>query len=144
MAPLGVCALLTVWIALSAANVRAATFSLLIYGLANLVVYTDAIDFALRLFMRRRHTATAVTTEENRNVSIDLTSALPEELRHRVPMRPYAIIGSVYNLESELEAFTEGPGCARAAGAASTMASTARNPERCADCSSDCHRTSRL
>lgn len=107
MAPLGVCALLTVWIALSAANVRAATFSLLIYGLANLVVYTDAIDFALRLFMRRRHTATAVTTEENRNVSIDLTSALPEDLRHRVPMRPYAIIGSVYNLENELEAFTE-------------------------------------
>jgi cellulose synthase/poly-beta-1,6-N-acetylglucosamine synthase-like glycosyltransferase len=107
MAPLGVCALLTIWIALSAANVRAATFSLLIYGLANLVVYTDALDFALRLFMRRRHTATAVTTEENRNVSIDLTAALPEDLRHRVPMRPYAIIGSVFNLEGEIEAFTE-------------------------------------
>jgi hypothetical protein len=98
MAPLGVCALLVVWIALSAANVRAASVSLLIYGLANLVVYTDAIDFILRLFMRRRHTATAVTTEENKNVSIDLTSALPDSLRHRVPLRPFAIVASVYNL----------------------------------------------
>jgi len=107
MAPLGVCALLVVWVALSAANVRAASVSLLIYGLANLVVYTDAIDFILRLFMRRRHTATAVTTEENKNVSIDLTSALPDSLRHRVPLRPFAIIASVYNLEPELEAFME-------------------------------------
>jgi cellulose synthase/poly-beta-1,6-N-acetylglucosamine synthase-like glycosyltransferase len=107
MAPLGVCTLLVVWIALSAANVRAASISLLIYGLANLVVYTDAIDFVLRLFMRRRHTATAVTTEANRNLSIDLTSALPDDLQARVPTRPYAIIGSVYNLESELETFME-------------------------------------
>lgn len=107
LAPLGVCALLTVWIALSAANVRAASFSLVIYGLANLIVYTDAIDFALRLFMRRRHTATAIATEDNRNLSIDLAGALPRGARQVVPTRPYAIIASIYNLEAQLEEFTE-------------------------------------
>ncbi|MGH8260129.1 MAG: hypothetical protein ACREUG_10610, partial [Steroidobacteraceae bacterium] len=56
-APLGVCALLAGWIAISAANVQAATFSMVIYGIANLIVYTDALDFALRLYMRRRHTS---------------------------------------------------------------------------------------
>jgi len=105
IAPLGVCALLTVWIALSAANVQAASFSLLIYGLANLIVYTDAIDFALRLFMRRRHTLTAAPSEDNRNVSIDLAAALPEGARYVVPMRPYAIVASVFNLEPHLEEF---------------------------------------
>ena len=106
-APLGVCALLGLWIALSAANARAASFSLLVYGLANLIVYTDAIDFALRLFMRRRHTATSVTTTENGDVSIDLEGALPEGVRQVVPMRPYAIIASIYNLQSQLEEFTQ-------------------------------------
>jgi cellulose synthase/poly-beta-1,6-N-acetylglucosamine synthase-like glycosyltransferase len=106
-APLGVCALLLVWIALSAANARAASLSLVIYGLANFIVYTDAIDFALRVFMRRRHTATAVTTEDNRNLSIDLAGALPAGVRPIVPIRPYAIIASVYNLETDLEAFME-------------------------------------
>jgi cellulose synthase/poly-beta-1,6-N-acetylglucosamine synthase-like glycosyltransferase len=107
IAPLGVCALLTVWIVLSAANVRAASFSLLIYGLANLIVYTDALDFALRLFMRRRHTATAIATEDNRNLSIDLAGALPRGARQVVPIRPYAIIASIFNLEAQLEEFME-------------------------------------
>src|SRR5262245_65257800 len=99
MAPLGVCALLTVWIALSAANVRAAGFSILIFGLANLIVYTDALDLALRLFMRRRHTATAVATEDNQHLSIDLAGELPPGARQMVPSRPYAIVASIFNLE---------------------------------------------
>jgi cellulose synthase/poly-beta-1,6-N-acetylglucosamine synthase-like glycosyltransferase len=107
MAPLGVCALLTVWIALSAANVRAAGFSLLIYGLANLIVYTDALDLGLRLFMRRRHTATAVASEDNQHLSIDLAAALPASARRMVPIRPYAIIASVFNLEHALDEFIE-------------------------------------
>ena len=103
-APLGVCALLALWIALSAANARSAGFSFLIYGLANLIVYTDGIDFALRLFMRRRRTATRLVTEDNRDVSIDL-AALPEGVREVVPIRPYAIIASVFNLQGGLEDF---------------------------------------
>ena len=106
LAPLGVCALLTLWIALSAANARAASFSLLVYGLANLIVYTDALDFALRLFMRRRHTATSVATSQNGDVSIDLAGALPEGARQIVPVRPYAIVASVFNLQEQLEEFT--------------------------------------
>ncbi len=103
LAPLSVCALLGLWIALSAANARAASFSLLVYGLANLIVYTDAIDFALRLFMRRRRIATLLATDDNRDVSIDL----PDTVRQVVPMRPYAIIASVFNLQGQLEQFMQ-------------------------------------
>lgn len=106
LAPLGVCVLLTGWIALSAANIQAASFSLLIYGLANLIVYTDALDFILRLHVRRRHIA-AAPTEENRHLSIDLTTSLPAGARQVVPVRPYAIVASIYNLEPLLTEFME-------------------------------------
>jgi cellulose synthase/poly-beta-1,6-N-acetylglucosamine synthase-like glycosyltransferase len=106
LAPLGVCALLTGWIALSAANLQTASFSLLIYGLANLIVYTDALDFILRLHVRRRHIATA-PTEENRHLSIDLAAALPVRARRVVPIRPYAIIASIFNLEPLLDEFMD-------------------------------------
>ena len=106
IAPLGVCLLLTGWIALSAANLQAASFSLLIYGLANLIVYTDALDFILRLHVRRRHIATA-PTEENRHLSIDITQALPPGARQVVPVRPYAIVASIFNLEPLLDEFMD-------------------------------------
>jgi cellulose synthase/poly-beta-1,6-N-acetylglucosamine synthase-like glycosyltransferase len=106
-APLGVCALLALWIGLSAANAKAASYSLVIYGLANLIVYTDAIDFALRLFMRRRHATAAVAGVDNGDVSIDLAGALPEGVRQIVPMRPYAIVASIYNLQGQLEEFIQ-------------------------------------
>ncbi len=106
IAPLGVCLLLTGWIALSAANLQTASLSLLIYGLANLIVYTDALDFILRLHVRRRHIATA-PTEENRHLSIDLTSTLPAGARQVVPVRPYAIIASIHNLEPLLDEFMD-------------------------------------
>ena len=57
MAPAAVCALLAVWIVLAAANVQTASVSLLIYGLANLIVYTDALDLLLRMQASRIHLA---------------------------------------------------------------------------------------
>jgi cellulose synthase/poly-beta-1,6-N-acetylglucosamine synthase-like glycosyltransferase len=107
LAPVAVCALLGGWVALSAANIQAASFSILIFGLANLIVYTDAIDFALRLYMRRRHTATAREAHSYGNLSINLAAALPRGIRRVVPTSPYAIIASVFNLENDLEAFIE-------------------------------------
>jgi len=107
MAPLGVCAFLTLWIALSAANARAASYSVIVYVMANLIVYTDALDFALRLFMRRRNRASTLDTEEVSDVSIDLTGALPEGVRHMVPLHPYAIVASIFNLQGQLEQFTQ-------------------------------------
>ena len=107
MAPAAVCALLTLWIVLAAANVQAASVSLLIYGLANLIVYTDALDLLLRLHVRRRHTATASAPADNRNVSIDLVGSLSGGIRRMVPLRPYAIVASVFNLGDRLDEFTE-------------------------------------
>jgi cellulose synthase/poly-beta-1,6-N-acetylglucosamine synthase-like glycosyltransferase len=107
MAPAAVCALLTLWVVLSVANVQAASVSLLIYGLANLIVYTDALDLLLRLHVRRRHTATARADADNRNVSIDLIGSLPGGMRRIVPLRPYAIVASVFNLGDRLDEFTE-------------------------------------
>jgi cellulose synthase/poly-beta-1,6-N-acetylglucosamine synthase-like glycosyltransferase len=104
-APLAVCGLLVGWIVLSAANAEAASFSMLVYALANLIVYTDALDFVLRLYMKRRHTATARGTGREREISIDLATALPAGALPIVPVEPYAIIASVFNLEEHLEAF---------------------------------------
>ena len=106
-APLAVCALFAVWVALSAANVEAASFSVLVYGLANLIVYTDALDFLLRLYMRRRHTATARGSGRAQGLSIDLSAALSPGMRRIVPIRSYAIIASVFNLEDNLDRFAE-------------------------------------
>jgi cellulose synthase/poly-beta-1,6-N-acetylglucosamine synthase-like glycosyltransferase len=106
-APLAGCALLAGWIVLSAAGIQAATFSLLLYGLANLIVYTDALDLLLRLYVRRRNTATSGAATESRHLSIDLVAALPVSARPIVPIQPYAIIASVYNLEDQLEEFIE-------------------------------------
>lgn len=104
-APLAVCGLLAGWIALSAANAEAASFSMLVYALANLIVYTDALDFVLRLYMKRRHTATARGTGREREISIDLTTALPAGALPVAPVQPWAIIASVFNLEEQIEEF---------------------------------------
>ncbi|HEY4212438.1 MAG TPA: glycosyltransferase family 2 protein [Steroidobacteraceae bacterium] len=106
--PLAVCALLAGWIALSVANARAVSFSIFVFAIANLIVYTDAVDLALRLYMRRRHTAAAsgvVERSQMSNVSINLAAFLPMRSR-LVPTAPFAIIASVYNLEDQLEEFT--------------------------------------
>src|SRR5260221_8085584 len=109
-APLAVCGLLAGWIALSVANARAVGFSIFVLAVANLIVYTDALDFALRLYMRRRHTVAAGGTSEgnqNGNLSINLAAILPPDARRVVPALPFAIIASVFNLEDRLEEFME-------------------------------------
>jgi hypothetical protein len=106
-APLSVCALLVGWIALSAASDQD-DFSLLVYGLANLIVFTDAIDFGLRLYVHRRHTAAAseLGRGEMRHLSIDLAGARGGRT-DAVPVRPYAIVASIFNLEDHLDDFME-------------------------------------
>jgi len=107
-APLILYALLAAWIALSAANVQAEDFSFLIYGLANLIVFTDALDFGLRLYVHRRHTAAAAELDrgELRRLSIDLAAARRGGIGAG-SVRPYAIIASIFNLEDQLEEFME-------------------------------------
>ena len=104
----GVCALLAVWIALSAANVQRGQLLAARSTASRIsIVYTDALDFVLRLFMRRRHTATALpprTTATSRSIS---PARCPAGARQVVPMRPYAIIASIYNLEPQLDEFME-------------------------------------
>jgi hypothetical protein len=107
LAPLGVCVLLAGWILMSAADFETASFSILVFSLANLIVYTDALDFVLRLYMHRRHTVTAREGDDMRDLSINLGVALPQGGRRVVPTSPYAIVASVFNLEDDLDAFIE-------------------------------------
>ncbi|HVW68313.1 MAG TPA: glycosyltransferase family 2 protein [Steroidobacteraceae bacterium] len=107
--PLAVCGLLAGWIALTIVNARAQGFSLFVFAIANLIVYTDAMDFALRLYMRRRHTAAVSDVLEGgrvANVSINLAAVIPGGAS-RVPASHFAIIASVFNLEDHLEEFTQ-------------------------------------
>ena len=106
LAALAVCGLLAGWIVLSVATALAAGFSIFVLAVANLIVYTDALDFALRLYMRRRHTvAPGVISERNQNgnLSINLAAILPPDARRVVPASPFAIIASIFNLEDRLE-----------------------------------------
>ena len=112
LVPLSVYALLLAWIGFSAAAVQGYDFSYVLYALANLIVFTDAIDFGLRLYVHRRHTA--VTADLSRGavwqLSIDLPAAqrkLGGPITARAACRPYAIIASIYNLENELDEFME-------------------------------------
>jgi cellulose synthase/poly-beta-1,6-N-acetylglucosamine synthase-like glycosyltransferase len=114
--PLAVCGLLAGWIVLSVASARAVGFSIFVLAVANLIVYTDALDFALRLYMRRRHTVAAggiAERDQNGHLSINLAAILPPDARRLVPASPYAIIASVFNLEDRLEEFMEAFGSYR-------------------------------
>jgi len=107
--PLAVCGLLAGWIVLTIANARAEGFSLFVFAIANLIVYTDALDFALRLYMRRRHTAAVGGTVDSgrvANMSINLAARVPAGAS-RVPVSRFAIIASVFNLEDHIEEFIE-------------------------------------
>src|SRR5207248_11731920 len=108
LVPLGVYALLLAWIGFSAAAVQGYDFSYLLYALANLIVFTDAIDFGVRLYVHRRHTAVAseLGGGETHLLSIDLAGARGGRTGS-VRVRPYAIIASIYNLEDELDEFME-------------------------------------
>jgi len=108
LAPLAVCALLAGWIFLSVANARAVGFSIFVFAIANLIVYTDAIDFAIRLYMRRRHTGAVggiYDSSRNRNLSINLATMLPPDALRVVAAAPYAIIASIFNLEDHVDGF---------------------------------------
>ena len=112
LVPLGVYALLLAWIGFSAASVEGYDFSYLLYALTNLIVFTDAIDFGLRLYVHRRHTAVTADLSRGavRQLSIDLPAAqrkLGRPITARATCRPYAIIASIYNLEDELDEFME-------------------------------------
>ncbi|HEX4619715.1 MAG TPA: glycosyltransferase family 2 protein [Steroidobacteraceae bacterium] len=102
----GVYAVLAGWIVLAAADLGAGEFSFLIYGLANIVVFTDAVDFAVRLWAHRRHTAASAErgAAESRVLSIDLPDLASPALG-RARARPYAIVASVFNLEDGLDDF---------------------------------------
>jgi len=107
-APLAVCALLAGWVVLSVGSARTLGFSIAAYALANLIVYTDAIDFFLRLWVRRRHTAGSTAEAVSQaDLSINPSTILPGDSRWPVPAAPYAIIGSVFNLEDQMDEFTE-------------------------------------
>lgn len=106
-APAVACMLLAGWIALSAANMQRASFSFLFLLLANFIVYTDGIDFLLRRYAHRRHTASVGGTGSGRNQSIDLAATLPAVPGRLDSVRPYAIIASVHNLADQLDEFME-------------------------------------
>lgn len=98
------------WIALYVANAQAPGFSILAFVIANQIVYTDALDFLVRLYMRRRHAAGVVdfpTNDPRNDISVDLGAIVAPDPRLMMPASPYAIIASVYNLEDGIEQFIE-------------------------------------
>jgi hypothetical protein len=99
----------------SAARLQSANFSVLVYALSNLIVFTDLFDFALRLYVCRRRPGNAARAKlpdrlgtGARQLSIDLAATTPPAAAYpRTSVRPFAIVASVFNLEDQLEAFME-------------------------------------
>jgi cellulose synthase/poly-beta-1,6-N-acetylglucosamine synthase-like glycosyltransferase len=106
LAAVGVYVLLAAWVVFAAGDFGPGHFSLLIYVAANVIVFTDALDFGLRLWAHRRHTAASAErgTAESVVLSVDLP-ALERPLLGRARARPFAIIASIYNLEDRLDDF---------------------------------------
>ena len=108
LAPLAVLGLLAAWLVLSMASAQTVGFSIFVLAVANLIVYTDALDFALRLIMHRRHTATGggiVERGQSRHMSVNLDALLPPPSSRAAPSAPFAIVASVHNLEDRLDVF---------------------------------------
>ena len=84
-AGLAISVLLIAWLALSAVQPETVRFSVWIYALANLVVFTDAIDFVVRLYVHRRHTTGSGTSAgaTANMTSIDLAAVAPVGARGR-------------------------------------------------------------
>lgn len=95
------------WLVLSAAGLGPVGMQVLLYSLSSLVVFTDAIDFGLRLYMHRWHTAAATSLgrDERARLSIDLPA--PQEGEEESDATPYAIIASIHNLEERLDDFMD-------------------------------------
>jgi cellulose synthase/poly-beta-1,6-N-acetylglucosamine synthase-like glycosyltransferase len=106
LAVIGVYALVAGWLVLTAADLDAGDFSFLIYGLANIIVFTDALDFGVRLYAHRWHTAASVDrgTAEVRLLSVDLPASAGSAIG-AARARPFAIVASVFNLEDRLDDF---------------------------------------
>ena len=92
LAALAAFGLLVASLVLAAAQLQSAGFSAWIYALVNLIVFTDTIDFVIRLYMHRRHTTGPATTEvvRARLLSIDLAAAARTGARRRDSRRDYA------------------------------------------------------
>ena len=147
---------------------EAVGFSIFVFAFANLIVYTDALDFALRLYMRRRHTASAggpSDSSQNGNLSINLAALLPPSTA-RMVVPAIAVCDHRLGVQSRGAARrVHGGVCAlprprvahqrrldgqhRAAAAPGGLAmlrrrqSIAASPARCAACSSGCPRISK-
>ncbi|MDE2221149.1 MAG: hypothetical protein KGJ52_12310, partial [Gammaproteobacteria bacterium] len=100
--------LLTAWIACSAADLRAGDSSPVLIGLASVIVFTDALDFWLRLYVHRRHTAAAADPVGSYRslLSVDLAATRDGD-SGAARARPYAIVASIYNLGDQLDDFME-------------------------------------
>ena len=91
---------------LVASRAAATGFNWVVYVAANLIVFIDMIDFAMRLYFRRtcsaRNDAGAAT-----ETSVTLASRARTPYQRQSHLRPYALVVSVHDAAGELDDFLE-------------------------------------
>lgn len=92
------------WAIIAASPAGAASFNVLLYLLANLVVMVDILDFAVRMYLGRIETYGSETRGQT-SVALDTQALTPQQ--KRIHVRPYAIVVSVCNAEDHLDDFLE-------------------------------------
>jgi cellulose synthase/poly-beta-1,6-N-acetylglucosamine synthase-like glycosyltransferase len=92
------------WIAVASGQPVSPGLGIAVYLLANLVVFTDALDLIVRAFFRRWHTRT-VPRGGPISVPLDVGTFTPYQMS--LHLRPFALVVSVHNAADELDDFLE-------------------------------------
>jgi len=93
------------WVALASGWSLSPGLGATVYLLANLMVFTDALDLLLRVFFRRWHTRTVPRGAPPISVPLDVGTFTPYQVG--LHLRPYALAVSVHNAADELDDFLE-------------------------------------
>jgi cellulose synthase/poly-beta-1,6-N-acetylglucosamine synthase-like glycosyltransferase len=98
--------LLAGWTMLAGSQAFARRFNLLLYVLANLVVFLDLFDFMIRIHLRKIHAAVDGSAHLlGTSVALDARRYSPYQ--RRAHLRPFALAVSVYNAEDHIDDFLE-------------------------------------
>ena len=91
---------------MAATHTTATGFSVLVYLTTNLIVFTDFVDFILRLYFCRINGGSDAENARGKTDPTHHERDYPYPRRHQC-LHPYALVVSVHNLGERLDSFIE-------------------------------------
>ena len=109
VAPLAACLLLAAWLTWMGITAHTSELTVSTFLLLHVLVYTDAVDFAVRRVAHRRRLAARSSGDREAfaSVSVDLSETVATVDARTGWARPFAIVASVFNVEDRVDEFAE-------------------------------------